>query len=476
APTTGPAAVPSARIVVTYHQALLDTVSAHLLLGQFYRAYLADGLLPGGERRPDLRDYTAWLTAQDPGPARALFTAHPPPPAPPALPRPAGVLPATGTGRHHLNLSADDTARLARWAAAWGTTESSALNAVWALLLYRAGGGSGPRPVTFAVTVPGRGIRLDGAAALPGPLRNPLPVSVLLDPRTTVPHLLRRLRDSALDLAAYEWLPADWIPTWNPATPAAATEAPAAATVVVFEDPPHPLHGLARTLAAHGLDAGFPAAVPASPGQPLALLARHDSGGGLRLDTVWERALVDDRTARLLLEDTALLLRTLPRLADETTTLAQVLHQLPDRTPPRPRPRSRRGAGPAGAAASGRPRAGRDHRAGSPAGHPGRLLRPARPHLPRRGGTARADGAHHHRRRRCAGRAGGPGHRPAAAGRVHRRRNPRLPPGRPPCRTRHARAAGGPGGRGHRRPPAHPPPGRRAGSRRPAHPRTHQLT
>ncbi|MGC3004735.1 hypothetical protein ACPF8X_41760, partial [Streptomyces sp. G35A] len=62
--------VPATRVLLTYHQALLDTWSVRLLLAGFYRAYLADGDLPGGDRRPDVRDHARWLAAQDLAPAR----------------------------------------------------------------------------------------------------------------------------------------------------------------------------------------------------------------------------------------------------------------------------------------------------------------------------------------------------------------------------------------------------------------------
>ncbi|MGW3586421.1 condensation domain-containing protein, partial [Streptomyces rubiginosohelvolus] len=51
----GDAKATAAHVLLTYHHALLDDWSARLLLCEFYRAYLAGGRLPGGERRPDLR-------------------------------------------------------------------------------------------------------------------------------------------------------------------------------------------------------------------------------------------------------------------------------------------------------------------------------------------------------------------------------------------------------------------------------------
>ncbi|MEU6106301.1 condensation domain-containing protein, partial [Streptomyces flaveolus] len=82
----GPTAVPGTgdgsptRVLVTYHRALLDERGARLLVTEFYRSYLAGGVLPGGERRPDIRDHAAWLPGQDVAAARAYWTAAAPPP------------------------------------------------------------------------------------------------------------------------------------------------------------------------------------------------------------------------------------------------------------------------------------------------------------------------------------------------------------------------------------------------------------
>ncbi|WP_328930811.1 MULTISPECIES: condensation domain-containing protein [unclassified Streptomyces] len=371
APPAGPGT--STRIVLTYHRALLDTWSAHLLLRTFYRAYLAGGTLPGGQRRPDLRDYTAWIAAQDPRPARALWARLTPPAVTAAASRPGRRGAATGgsgVGRARLRLDAAETVRLARWAGTWGTAESSVLQAVWALLIYRASGATGAAPVCFAVTVPGRGIALDGAAWLPGPLRNLLPMSLDIDPAHTLPRLLRHLRDRALDMAACEWLPAEPPPGTDGEPQPGRAE-----TVLVFEDVPHPVHGLESELAAHGIRAEFPGTVPARSALPLALLAHHDDTGGLVLTGVHDRALLDEDAAAELLVQSALLLRELPLTADESTTVAQALELLEGRDIPlmaddtpaaRTAPTASAASGPAG---TGGPltllRAARDDRAGT---------------------------------------------------------------------------------------------------------------
>ncbi|MEV6963407.1 condensation domain-containing protein [Streptomyces sp. NPDC051207] len=338
---TRPADPPSpTRIVLTYHRALIDTWSAHLLLREFYRAYLAGGTLPGGERRPDLRDYTAWLAAQDREFARDFAARTAPPGEAASRPgRPAGTTGLTGVGRARLRLDPEETGRLAQWAGRWGAAESSVLQAVWAMLIYRASGAPGPAPVSFAVTVPGRGIPLDGVARMPGPLRNALPMCVEVDPADTVPGLLRQLRDRALDMAAYEWVSGDWTHPPGRCGPGAA----GAGTVIVFEDPPHPVEGLHGELAAHGIRVEFSGTVPARSVLPIGLLAHHDDAGGLVFTTVHDRALLDEEAAAELLVQSAMLLQELPVWADEFTTVAEVLKLLEGRAVPRMADASRAG-------------------------------------------------------------------------------------------------------------------------------------
>ncbi|MZE45868.1 hypothetical protein GTY49_23595, partial [Streptomyces sp. SID5477] len=67
----GPA---GARVLLTFHHVMLDGWSVSVLLQEFYRAYLAGGRLPGGERRPDIRDYARWLARQDTAPARDFWS------------------------------------------------------------------------------------------------------------------------------------------------------------------------------------------------------------------------------------------------------------------------------------------------------------------------------------------------------------------------------------------------------------------
>ncbi|MEU6311881.1 condensation domain-containing protein [Streptomyces sp. NPDC047014] len=213
---------PTHRVLLTYHQALLDGWSARLLRRTLHRAYLADGRPAGSERRPDIRDHLRWTALQDTAPARAYWARTAAPadaarlPGPPHPPHPAPGHPPRGHGRNRQRLTPYEALRLRTWAASRGAAESTALHAVWALQLHRA---TPDAPaVTFTTTVSGRGIPLPGAERLPGPLRNTLPLHTPITPTTPLTHLLTTLTTQTLQSSPYEWLPS------SPPAPAPGTE------------------------------------------------------------------------------------------------------------------------------------------------------------------------------------------------------------------------------------------------------------
>ncbi|KOU20025.1 hypothetical protein ADK52_27655 [Streptomyces sp. WM6372] len=360
---------PDARIVLTYHQALLDAPSVQQLLRSFLRAYAAEGRPAGGERRPSLPDHLRWLAARDPGPAREFWSRAAPLagartlPAVPAADRPP--VPGGGTGRGYgrgygravERLNPTEAVRLRGWAASCGVAESTALHAAWALQLHRAaspgpGLGSEPVPVAFGVTVSGRGIALEGADRLPGPLGNPLPLSVDVDPAAPLARLLTDLRDRALGLAAYEWVSAGQIReqvqeqsgrseeesgrsderSGSSGEPTGRSgEPPRTESLITFDRVParpgagasgDPLDG---ELAAADVRVGPPEAVEAYTGLPFALTARHDRAGGLVLTADSSRARLADADAARILAQTALLLRELPEADLHRATVADAL-------------------------------------------------------------------------------------------------------------------------------------------------------
>ncbi|MCX5009377.1 condensation domain-containing protein [Streptomyces sp. NBC_00638] len=322
----------STRVLITFHHALLDHWSVSVLLQEFYRAYLADGLLPGSERRPDIRDYAHWLARQDTAPARAFWSAATGPATPatrPALPGPATG--QTGWGRAQTRLSRTEAGRLRRWAATRAATESSMLQAVWALLLYRTGGAHGPAPVGFGVSVSGRGIALDAVERLPGLLANALPVIVRIDPDHSMPRLLAQLRDQAIDMAAYEWVSTAQIHEWS----GRGADEKLLESLIVFENRPRTSPALDAALAAHDIRVGPPQTLGLHSAFPITLLASPDTDGGLLLTAVHDRTRISDTDAGRLIGLCARLLRELPSTHDESTTIADIVAALPDTDLPR---------------------------------------------------------------------------------------------------------------------------------------------
>ncbi|MGW0885791.1 condensation domain-containing protein [Streptomyces sp. NPDC002671] len=319
------------RALLTFHHGLLDARSVLLLQREFSRAYLAGGVLPGGERRPDIRDWMRWLEGQDTTAARDFFRRTLPAEKPAVLPALPG--PRTrqhGQGRAEARLAAADVERLHRWAALRGLPESSALHAAWALLLYRAADTTGAVPVSFGITVSGRGIALDGAERVVGPMRGCLPMTAVVDPARPIGHLLADLRDRALDMAAYEWVSAGQIQEWT----GRSDRLPE--TVVCVEPTPRPLPDLRARLDDAGIRYGR-RHTGGAHSLPVALHVRDDADGSRDLTVLHDRTRVSDADAGLLADQCARLLRHLPAL-DDTEPVTEVLAALAETEAPRVAP------------------------------------------------------------------------------------------------------------------------------------------
>ncbi|MER5733002.1 condensation domain-containing protein [Streptomyces sp. NPDC002138] len=315
------------RVLLTYHRALLDERGVHLLLREFYRAYLAGGVLPGGERRPDLRDHARWLARQSGEGARELWTrTGPPRHAATAVGRRGADTRQSGAGRLRGRLVEPYSSGLRSWAAARGAGESSALHVVWALLLYRAAGTGGPLRVSFGVQLGPRDIALPGAAGIPGVLGHPLPMTVRVDPAAPLAELLQQVRDALLDLAAYPWVSGDRIRTWlGRGEGERLTD-----TVVSFDHRPELPPEVRAELEGQGIEVDEPRAVGGGAGlpiTPITLNARHERGGALALSAVYDRASLADEDASAALGQCVSLLRALARMpeADPGTTVGQAL-------------------------------------------------------------------------------------------------------------------------------------------------------
>ncbi|WP_306192417.1 condensation domain-containing protein [Streptomyces sp. MK5] len=325
----------STRILLTYHRALLDERSVHLLLRAFYRAYLSGGVLPGGERRPDLRDHARWLAGRPAVPARAFWAGAASPPATGLSPgRPGKATGERGSARVRRRLRRAQTARLRSWAAEWGLGESSALHLVWALLLYRATGVSGPGRVAFGVHLAGRDIALPGAADVPGLLGCVMPLTVTVDPQAPMQELALELRNAVLDMVAYPWVD-DELLRWS----GAASPEHGVDTVLVFDSVPEHPRALRGELAAKGIHVEPPSLAGGGTSHDVTLVARHEPDGSLGLTALYDRAALRDVYAARTLAHTVRLLCALADFTDPDTTVAQVLEVLDGTEVPRVAPR-----------------------------------------------------------------------------------------------------------------------------------------
>ncbi|MCD9881047.1 condensation domain-containing protein [Streptomyces guryensis] len=314
------------RVLLTFHQALVDTWSAQVLLREFYRAYLNGGTAAGGERRPDLRDYARWLEEQDTVGAREFWAGATPPPQAVYPARVGAPTSHTGSGRISRRLSRHDAVRLVHWAAACGVTETAALHAAWALLLHRATATGQAATVAFGVSVDGRGISLEGVEQLTGPLLGVLPMTVDVDPAGTVPQLLTALRDRALDMSAYEWISTEHLRRWS----ARGDDEELFATAVLVERPVRPGDDLVAELSGQGITFEPPHSTGASSTLPIGLLARYNQLGNLVVTAIHDRSRFAESEAAKLLAQSMRLLRVFPDLADGSRPISAVLDALSD--------------------------------------------------------------------------------------------------------------------------------------------------
>ncbi|MFI1568930.1 condensation domain-containing protein [Streptomyces sp. NPDC020490] len=336
APAVGAGAGPSTRVLLTYHRALFDERAVSVLLREFYRAYLAGGPLPGGERRPDVRDHARWLAGQNTDAARAFWTrAAPPRDAALSPGRPGAPTGQSGPAQLQRRLGPARTRRLREWAAGWGAGESSALHLVWALLLYRATGARQPVRVAFGVYLSARDIALPGAAHAPGLPGGSLPLTVTVDPAAPVGPLVRRVRDAVLDMSAYPWVSDELIREWT----GRGEDADTMHTTLFFDSLPTLSPAVRGELAAQGIRVGVPHLVGGDTSLAVTLVARRDADGGLCLTALYDRQVLRDTDAAQTLAQCVRLLGALADFTDPHATVGQVLGALDGTHVPRAAPR-----------------------------------------------------------------------------------------------------------------------------------------
>jgi hypothetical protein len=129
----------------SHHHLILDGWSIGLFLGELFRLYEAYAAGREASLGPvrRFRDYIAWLGRRDPAAAEAFWRRQLAGFSETTVlgaDRDPGAAPSGRTERATLKLGADETARLAAWAARGRVTPATVAQGLWALHLRRASG------------------------------------------------------------------------------------------------------------------------------------------------------------------------------------------------------------------------------------------------------------------------------------------------------------------------------------------------
>ncbi|WP_245667685.1 non-ribosomal peptide synthetase [Actinomadura macra] len=192
------------RLVITHHLILWDGWSAWLFFEQLIALYERRGDSSGLPPTGSYRDYLAWLNEQDSGGAAAAWRQALTGLEEPTLVGPVDrALEPVIPDRRRAELSEPLTERLYAAVRRHGLTLNTVFSTAWALVLSNA---TGRGDVVFGTAVAGRPGDVPHVESVIGMFLNTVPVRVALDPRETVPDLLRRAQRERAALMPHDYL------------------------------------------------------------------------------------------------------------------------------------------------------------------------------------------------------------------------------------------------------------------------------
>lgn len=286
----------------TCHHLVLDGWCLGIVLRDVFESYesLRRGVTPALDPPGAFRDYLAWLAARDPAEADAYWArqlADCPPPLrlPLERPRAAHVPEEASHGEVELRLAPSFASRLGQAALAQRASQSTLLQAAWAILQSRY---AEREDVVFGVAVAGRPPQVARIESIAGPLVNNIPFRLRVGLNDSLAELCERLGHQQVDAQPFEYCPLDQI--------LRAANLPIARrlfdTLVIYEN--YPLHGAADrqvgSLTLRDMDG------TATSSYPLTLVGLP--GDGLTLRLLYDRRLYDTEAASRLLQQVATLL------------------------------------------------------------------------------------------------------------------------------------------------------------------------
>ncbi|MEU5442924.1 amino acid adenylation domain-containing protein [Streptomyces griseofuscus] len=186
------------RLVLINHHLILDGWSMPLFMRELFTLYTNrcdESALP---RVAPYRDFLAHVANQDREAGREAWRAVLTDLDGETLVAPGATRQGTAIPeRVHAELSAEDTAALARQLRSRGLTLNTAVQGAWGILLSRL---TGRDDVTFGATVSGRSPELAGAASMIGMLINTIPVRMRVVPSASLETGLQQLQDTQAQL------------------------------------------------------------------------------------------------------------------------------------------------------------------------------------------------------------------------------------------------------------------------------------
>jgi amino acid adenylation domain-containing protein/non-ribosomal peptide synthase protein (TIGR01720 family) len=289
------------RLVVSNHHIVLDGWSLPVLVRELFTLYAQHADTTVLPRVTPYRDYLAWLSQQDSAASeqtwrRVLTGVTDPTLVAPADPARTPVRPETVTAHCDATL----TAKLGETGRAHRTTLSTVVQAAWGLVL---GHHTGRDDVVFGSTMSGRPPELAGVETMVGLFINTVPVRLRLDPAATLGETLAELGRQQARTVEHQYSRLSDI---RKAADCADGTGELFDTLTVFEN--YPLDADALKLPGTGLT------VTDIVGRdnthyPLTLVVLPGDGLTLRLD--YRADLVDEATARRLLDRLTAALRTI---------------------------------------------------------------------------------------------------------------------------------------------------------------------
>ncbi|MEV0608917.1 amino acid adenylation domain-containing protein [Polymorphospora rubra] len=206
-------------LVVTFHHAILDGRSLHMLLDEVVAEYDATtaGQAYEAPQRPAFRDFATWAGTRSTDADQAFWTGRlagvPLPTALPLADAPVGPGARPDPVRETtLELTAAETAALNEAGTAAGVPLSTLVNAAWAVLLHRY---SGSDDVVFGGTRTCRRGTVEGAERMMGLLINTVPLLIRVEPDRPVRDWLADARRQIDAVRPHQVAPLPQIQRWT---------------------------------------------------------------------------------------------------------------------------------------------------------------------------------------------------------------------------------------------------------------------